>query len=398
MSKRILLVSPMPTDPATAGNSARIGAMIAGMRTLGHDVQFLHVERELGDRRQMRNRWGEAYHYCPYHPPHRRGRRFWKGLQGRLSVDMRYRYGLDDWWDDSASETISALHSKFNFDVAIAEYVFFSKALECFDRSVLKILDTHDVFTDRHRIYLEQGMSPQWFSTSAKEESKGLNRADIVFAIQDQERKFFSTLTRKPVVTIGHIVTLSAPAATPETKSILYVGSKNRINVESILRFVRDVFPMIRARVPSAVLFVAGGVCDELGEYDAVVKCGNVDSLEQLYASVNVVVNPVVFGTGLKIKSLEALGYGKPLITTAAGATGLEEGAGRAFSVADQADDFANAVINMLTDCELNAAFAHRAYGYASAWNQRVLAALNAAVSQDSSSVRCGNGLVAPAG
>ena len=339
--------------------------MISGMRRLGHDVHFLHIERESGDCQDMRSAWGDAYHFCPYHAPHRPGQRFWRRFQKWLGADARYRYSVDEWWDDSASETISALQDALNFDVAIVEYVFFSKALECFDRSVLKILDTHDVFTNRHRIYLQQGISPQWFSTSSSEERKGLNRADVVFAIQEQERKFFSTLTRKPVLTIGHIVTLSATAATPETNNILYVGSKNPINVESIQRFVRDVFPMVRERIPSAVLFIAGDVCDELGENDAVVRCGKVDNLEQLYASANVVVNPMALGTGLKIKNLEAIGYGKSLVTSTIGAGGLEDGAGRAFMVADDPGDFAVAVIKMLTDRELNAVFARRAYDYA---------------------------------
>jgi glycosyltransferase involved in cell wall biosynthesis len=261
--------------------------------------------------------------------------------------------------------------------------VFFSKALECFDKRVLKILDTHDVFGDRYKMYLRQGLRPQWYSISPSAERAGLNRADIVFAIQDQERQVFSSLTAKPVVTVGHIVALSALTAPPVESNILYVGSRNRINVESVERFIAQILPLVRERVPSAVLLVAGGVSDELGQHDAVFKCGRVERLEQVYASARVVVNPMAFGTGLKIKNLEALGYAKPLVTTGAGADGLEDGVGSAFLVADEPADFADAVVKMLSDDQVNAAFCHAAYQYASAWNEKVFTALNAAVTKE---------------
>ena len=50
---------------------------------------------------------------------------------------------------------------------------------------------------------------------------------------------------------------------------------------------------------------------------------GHVENLAEFYNSVDVVINPVEFGTGLKIKSVEGLAFGKPLITTPEGVVGL---------------------------------------------------------------------------
>ena len=68
------------------------------------------------------------------------------------------------------------------------------------------MLDTHDVMTNRHRLFLESGKKPSWYSTSAAQEQKALNRADHIFAIQSNEKDHFSKLTSKPITTIGHMV------------------------------------------------------------------------------------------------------------------------------------------------------------------------------------------------
>ena len=60
---------------------------------------------------------------------------------------------------------------------------------------------------------------------------------------------------------------------------------------------------------------------------------GYVDDLDALYAETDIVVNPVTFGGGLKIKCVEALAHGKPLITSPVGAEGIEKGANKAFIV-----------------------------------------------------------------
>lgn len=47
--KKILLVSPTPTHPQTAGNRTRVDGLLSGLRELGHDVYFCHIRSEPGD-------------------------------------------------------------------------------------------------------------------------------------------------------------------------------------------------------------------------------------------------------------------------------------------------------------------------------------------------------------
>jgi spore maturation protein CgeB len=81
-------------------------------------------------------------------------------------------------------------------------------------------------------------------------------------------------------------------------------------------------------------------------------------------------------GTGLKIKTIEALGLGRATVTSPAGASGLEGAAGDAFMVAHDAAEFADQVVRLLADPPARRALAARAIAFARSWNEACLAGL----------------------
>lgn len=375
--RKILVVSPTPTHPQTAGNRTRVDGLLSGLRQLGHDVYFCHIRNEPGDEQAMRRIWGDRFVSLPYQRPNRPSMRLKKKILSLFDPNARYIFGIDDWYDGSVDAPIRELHRRVRFDAVIVEYVFFSRVLELFGPDVLKIVDTHDVFTDRHLKYLQNGQVPQWYSTTRDQEAKALNRADVTIAIQDLERDFFSGLTRKKVITIGHIVALRE-ASPPTGHRILFVASDNPINSAGINQFIAEAFPEIREHVPDAELVLAGSVCKAVADASGIVKLGRVDDLVPVYESAAVVVNPVRFNTGLSIKNLEALGYSQVLITAPAGAEGLESGIGSAFFVANNAPEFARHVVKCLTDRAFAGEVARCAYRYAADWNRETLQQLGA--------------------
>ena len=285
--------------------------------------------------------------------------------------------GMTIFADDAMAELANTIRP----DVVIAEYVFFSKALDNFDESVLKIIDTHDVFTDRYKLYLRNNQKPRWFSTTQKEEKKGLRRADMAIAIQEQEASFFaSLLPSQQVVTVGHLVSLQSIPLEEKNHAILYVGSRNHINVSGVERFIQAVFPKVKEKLPDVKLILAGEICDVVEDFESCLKLGRVASLTNVYALANVVINPVYFGTGLKIKSTEALGYARPLVTTPAGAEGLESGAGKAFIVAETPDDFAQSIVSILSEKQRREALSSQAYHFAKQRNLQCLESLENAL------------------
>lgn len=118
--------------------------------------------------------------------------------------------------------------------------------------------------------------------------------------------------------------------------------------------FVDNVLPLIRVRVPEARLAIVGSnppqaVLELAG--DAITVSANVsdDVLRQHYQTARVAAVPLRYGAGVKLKVVEAMREGLPLVTTPIGAQGLPE-LGSIVPVCDQPQGFADAICRLLTD------------------------------------------------
>lgn len=312
---KVLVVSPTPTHPQDAGNRQRIFALLHRLRQYGHELHLCFIAREAVDEahlRQMQQDWGQLT-VLPYDRSEER-----KSL-GAV-------FGIDDWFPASLVAGIERLAALERPDVVIAEYVFCSRALDCFDDTVLKVIDTHDVFSDRHLRLQELGLTPGFFFTTRAEEARGLDRADLVLAIQDEEAATLQAMTRAAVVTLGHLPPGIAPAPPQgeDARSIGYIGSPNPLNARAIGRCIEAMDPG-RLAAADLRLRIAGGIPAEVGR-DApfVERIGRVERLNEFYGSLALAINPHEGGTGLKIKTIEALAHGVPVMGTGDAFLGLD--------------------------------------------------------------------------
>ena len=119
----------------------------------------------------------------------------------------------------------------------------------------------------------------------------------------------------------------------PETERLRVgcLGSGNRVN-ETSLADLLSYWAENEILLDKAELTVGGGLCDRLSAFvtkDVLARVkprlvGSVDALTDFYKDCDVVINPERGGTGIKIKSLDAMAHGMPLLTTVAGAIGLQ--------------------------------------------------------------------------
>ncbi|HEY5138669.1 MAG TPA: glycosyltransferase family 4 protein [Methylococcales bacterium] len=373
MTKKTLIISPTFPYPPNTGNRARIYQLLLNLKNLGQEVYLLYIDTEPFDESQVgENSWSTQTFVVPYTPPHKTlVSRILKKVQKKLGMQAGYTYSIDGWYDDSINAFITELANQICFDIVIVEYAFFSKALECFGDQTLKVIDTHDVYTNRHLIYLNNQQPPHWYSTTEADEAKGLDRADVIIAIQHKEKEFFTKITKKKVIVVGHTVQLHEPVQRYLTdKAIVFVGSSTPMNVQGINLFAKHVFPQIKGRFAELKLILAGTICDMVEDFDHCIKLGKAGSLKDIYGQADVVINPITFGTGLKIKTIEALGYAKPLVTTSIGAEGLENGINQAFLVADTTESFVQSVSNVLANSALANELSRNAYEFAKNWNE----------------------------
>jgi hypothetical protein len=308
---RVLIVTPVFTHPPIQGNAARILAFGRELKARGITVDVVHYCLDYmtveGDA-AMRREWN-AVHLIPAQPHRPQSHpAFW---------------GIDDWCHERVCEAVAALCRSVGYDAVITSYVWMSRCLEAV-RSGLKIVDTHDLFGDRHRLSLENGLSPNWFFTSLEEEIKGLDRADIVLGIQSRETREIAARTTARTMTVGHPMApwfLSNRDSASKAAMFGYFGSGNPWNIRSVQAFDRAL-----DRADSACDWaIAGTICKaSLDLRSRPFSFGVVRAPEDFYRHVDCCINPMSGGTGLKIKTIEAMAHGRPVIGSEHAFDGLE--------------------------------------------------------------------------
>lgn len=233
---------------------------------------------------------------------------------------------------------------------------------------------THNVNSRRTELYRTHGQKLDFLPMTAAEETALLERADLVVAIQEREAETFrALLPGRRVVTVPMPV---PPAPLPLEREIpgrcVFVGGFSGHNIEALHWLLTDIWPRVRAAHPGAELAVAGTVCQAVPSAPVGVRLvGPLGNLEAFYAEAAVSLVPLPMGTGLKIKLVEAMGRGRAVVTTAAGAEGFAEvEAGEVAVVAEQATEFAAAVVTLLADAPWRREVARRQL----AWIERRLA------------------------
>lgn len=293
----------MPSHPANQGNAARIQVLAGELKQRGFALEFFYYGMEgLTDqqRTQMQAFWSD-FHFMPSLP--------------LPEPAFPQHWGVDDWCPNALCAAIGKLHAARRYDAVLVNYVWMSRVLIGLEQT-LRIIDTHDLFAERHLVAIREGLEPRWFFTSVAEENRGFARADLLIGIQDNETRQIRARVEVEAMTVGHMIPPLFLTSFKEGRAHVtfgYLGSANPWNVRSVLAL--DAALATRGGAEDWLL--AGSLLKRDMKFRSnPIQLGFVDRLEDFYSIVDCVVNPMAGGTGLKIKTVEALAYGKPVIGT----------------------------------------------------------------------------------
>lgn len=197
----------------------------------------------------------------------------------------------------------------------------------------------------------------------AKHEQKVIERSRLTFAAPNDIEYFtteFKVNKNKLAITyhLGRDELLELPEIDLNTNrlAVFYAGTLSwEPNSNGLKWLLRKVWPEVIAKLSDAELIVCGkGADEELNELlkttSGVQYKGFVDDLEIEMKQCRAAVVPLLFGSGMKIKTFDALYRGLPLITTSVGAEGIEIESGKHALVADSEADFARQIANALSE------------------------------------------------
>ena len=230
------------------------------------------------------------------------------------------------------------------------------------DRNIKIIFDTVDVhFLRLEREYKLTG--DEKYAEEAmllkKQETQSARTSDQVWCVTSDDK---NVLEREaPEASFEIIPTIHALHGRGESfddrEGLLFIGNFNhRPNKDAVHFFIEDVFPRVKERIPNVKFYLVGSnMPEEITKYHSedVVVMGYVPDVAPLFGSCRVFVSPLRYGGGMKGKIGQAISYGLPVVTTAIGAEGMGLRHNHEALIADQPEDFINAVCQAYTDREL---------------------------------------------
>lgn len=183
--------------------------------------------------------------------------------------------------------------------------------------------------------------------------------ADSVVCISEIEAEEIRQVTPAPVHVVAPLFEAPTPTAAGfEQRAHLgliagWAAGPGSPNADGLRWFAEMVMPKVLASVPACRLLVTGSdPPSDVSWLDGTLVqfVGRVRDLAAFYNQVRVIVSPTRFGAGVSLKTVEAIQYGVPVVSTEEAATGLSAAWRRAVWVAPDAARFADAVVALLTD------------------------------------------------
>lgn len=262
------------------------------------------------------------------------------------------------------------LLDKVNFDLVVYENLEslgeVNRIIKRMKPNCLHLYDAHNVDSE---LWMQQAISKQnktykaYAATALSLEQKLYRKVDAYFCCSEDDNILLTKLNHnriKGTVIPNGVDVASRPYDNNPAKykkaELLFCGSLDyHPNKEGLLWFYDEVFPILKSALPQIRLTVIGNVSntDDYSKLvaDSSIKfIGKVESVVPHYLASSVSIVPLLSGSGTRLKLLEALSMGNPVVSTKTGAEGIRYEAGKDLLIADNSQDFAASILLLLND------------------------------------------------
>lgn len=370
---RILLLTPSLPYPPIWGFGIRVYQLVREL-SRRHRVTLLTYGREdetpeaEAENIAALRAVGAEVHVVP--PPRPLGGK--RGAQA-LSLLSPRSYQTSSLQSPAMQDALTRLLAGQAFDLIQVE----SSQMAGFDfgSKVPLVLDEHNLeYELLYRLYQGE-RSPgrrlyNWaeYVKFRREEQACWHRADACLLTSGRERELLRDETPDKaavVVPNGVDIEFYQPSEAPvEPDSLVFTGLMSyRPNIDGIVYFVEEVLPRIHQVRPNVTLTIVGaGAGEEVDRLAGprVTVTGTVPDTRVYFARAAVAVVPLRMGSGTRLKVLEGLAMGKPLVSTSIGCEGIHVKDGEHLLIADEAQPLADAVLCVLSDTALAASLARQ--------------------------------------
>jgi glycosyltransferase involved in cell wall biosynthesis len=359
----VLFVSKRFLFPMDEGGKIRTGKLLEKLRDRFEISLVSHVEHPKDDPHlpAMRSLCADL-HLVPWRPVDRTSWRFYVGVLRRIA--SRHPVAVANDYSAPFARAIRALLHQRRHDLLVCDFLQPSINLPA-AVGVPQLLFQHNVesvILERHVARARPGLHrhfwrSQWHKME-RFEREACRRFDGVVAVSDVDRRLFeSRFGARRVFAIPTAVDTEYFRSRPgpvEEGSLVFTGAMDWLpNEDAILFFGDEILDRVKAAVPSVTLTVVGRnpsrrLRRRLEGRPEIRFTGRVDDVRPFMERHAVYVVPLRIGGGTRIKVYEAMAMGKAVVSTPVGVEGLPVSDGDTVVLAERADGFARAVVDLL--------------------------------------------------
>ncbi len=352
---RILVITPRFPLPAIGGDKLRISKIIAGLAQ-HFDVDVFACYSQAAELQAL----PELQLLCREVHVHRLTRS--TKVRNTITGWLRgYPLQVAHYLDRSAQRQVAALLATRRYQLVLPHLVRSLEYAKTVPRERIVLEMTDAIAMNYSRI--ERPRTPMELlylverGRLARYEREATERVAAAVVVSAADRDYLRGLGASGrIEVIGNGTTSEPiPTAQVEPDTIAFLGNlRYAPNQDMVLRFARDIFPLVLRQRPSARFMVIGADppqrIQQLHDGNRIIVTGTVSDPQQLLAGAVVSVCPMSFGAGVQNKILESMAVGVPVVTTSAGLEGIAAQPGQQVLVADEDAGFARLVVEVLSD------------------------------------------------
>lgn len=291
-----------------------------------------------------------------------------KRIYQLMSLFTTKTYQYYQYYSDAMQNRINNLCNSGTFELILAE--FSQMGYYHLPDNIKKYVDQHNVEYEIMQRTFETERSPlrkllaksEWRKYN-KQEIENCEKFDACLTTSQRDADILNarlaSATKFHVIPNGVDSDFFRTIEQPQNPDlVLFTGTISYYpNVEGILWFCKNVWPLIKQKRPSSQFCIAGksppAEIQALSSDPSITVTGAVDDMRDYYAKASVVVVPLRVGGGTRLKILEAMAMEKAIVSTGVGAEGIEYTRNQDILIEDDPEAFANATISVMTNDEL---------------------------------------------
>ena len=289
-----------------------------------------------------------------------------KPLAALIALLAGKSYNISRFQSEDFSRKLIEILKKESFDIIHLEGLYLTPYLSVIRQhsEAPVIMRSHNIeWKIWHKLASEEkGAMKKWYLTKLSKqlkayEERAINLFDGIATITNTDLEYWKSLgckTPMAHIPFGVDVSKYTPGKSKYPNSLFYIGALDWLpNLQGINWFLKNVWNKVITTFPDVQFHIAGrNMPHNLSNrnYPNVVFYGEVENAKAFMEDYDIMIVPLLAGSGVRIKIIEGMAMGKPIVTTSVGIEGIECTLGQDVLVANDPSQFAEAVCRCLGD------------------------------------------------